>query len=41
MKSSYIDGFFVFHDEKRGFHEGKKTMATEIHSKFSKGDNER
>ena len=41
MKSACIDGFFVVHDEQRGVHKGKKTMATDSHSKGSKGDYER
>ena len=39
--SACIDGFFVVHDEQRGVHKGKKTMAIDGHSKGSKGDYER
>ena len=31
----------IVHDEQRGFHKGKKTMAIDSHSKGSKGDYER
>ena len=38
VESACIDEFFVVHDEKRGVHKGNKTMATDVHSKGSKGD---
>ena len=41
VDSNCIDGLFVVHDKQRGVHKGKNTMATDGHSKGSKGDYER
>ena len=40
MELACRDGLFVVHDKQRGFHEGKKNMVTDSHSKCSKGDYE-
>ena len=36
IESTYEYGLFASHNRKRGSHEGKKTMATDGHSKGSK-----